>query len=253
MPETALLGERRQDVLVLTLNRPERRNALTVELVATLADHIAAAPADGVRAVILTGSAPAFCAGGDLADLSAVAERGALAVSETIYTRFHRLVRTIGSVPVPVIAAINGPALGAGLDLALVCDLRIAATDAVLASSWIAVGLVPGMGGASYLTRLAGGTRAAELVLTGRRIDAATAQAWGLLNEVVEPGILLDRALEVARELAGLPAPALARSKAALRRVLEAGLEDELAVLGAVQGSLLTSEDFARRSAPFRR
>ncbi|MDX6428636.1 MAG: hypothetical protein QOE54_1013 [Streptosporangiaceae bacterium] len=253
MPETALLGERRQDVLVLTLNRPERRNALTVELVATLADHIAAAPADGVRAVILTGSAPAFCAGGDLADLSAVAEQGALAVSETIYTRFHRLVRTIGSVPVPVIAAINGPALGAGLDLALACDLRIAATDAVLASSWIAVGLVPGMGGASYLTRLAGGTRAAELVLTGRRIDAATAQAWGLLNEVVEPGILLDRALELARELAGLPAPALARSKAALRRVLEAGLEDELAVLGAVQGSLLTSEDFARRSAPFRR
>ncbi|HEY0538176.1 MAG TPA: enoyl-CoA hydratase-related protein [Actinoallomurus sp.] len=253
MPETELLSERRQDALVLTLNRPRRRNALTVDLVATLADHIAAAPADGVRAVIITGSAPAFCAGGDLADLSGVAEEGALAVSETIYGRFHRLVRTIGSVPVPVIAAINGPALGAGLDLALVCDLRIAATDAVLASSWIAVGLVPGMGGASYLTRLAGGTRAAELVLTGRRIDAATAYGWGLLNEVVEPETLLDRARELADELAALPGPALARSKAALRRSLDAGMESELAALGAVQGTLLTSEDFVQRSAPFRR
>jgi 2-(1,2-epoxy-1,2-dihydrophenyl)acetyl-CoA isomerase len=240
-------------VSILTIDRPARRNALTVGLVAALADAVAAAPGEGTRVVVVTGSPPTFCAGGDLTDLSAVAERGALAVSETIYGQFHRLVRTISGVGIPVIAAVNGPALGAGLDLAAVCDLRLASEDASFASSWIAMGLVPGMGGALWLTRLLGGAGAAELVLTGRRIDAATAERWNLVNEVVPADRLHQRALEIAAELSALPATALARSKAALRRGLSEGAEAELAALGAIQGGLLTGREFADRAARFRR
>jgi 2-(1,2-epoxy-1,2-dihydrophenyl)acetyl-CoA isomerase len=250
-PELAV--EREGAVTVLRLDRPKRRNALTVDLVAALADAVAAAPREGARVVVLTGSDPVFCAGGDLTDLSAVADRGAIAVSETIYGQFHRLVRTIGEVGVPVVAAVNGPALGAGLDLAAVCDLRVASEEAVFASSWIGVGLVPGMGGALWLTRLLGGARAAELVLTGRRIDAATAERWNLVHEVVPADRLRARALELAGELAALPPVASARSKAALRRALTDGAEGELAALGAVQGSLLTGPEFAERAARFRR
>ncbi|MEU7814012.1 enoyl-CoA hydratase-related protein [Pseudonocardia sp. NPDC049154] len=248
------LSTRREgDTLVLTLDRPDRRNALTVALVSALADAVAAAPAAGARTVLLTGAPPVFCAGGDLTDLSAVADRGALAVSETIYGQFHRLVRTLGEVPVPVVAAVNGAALGAGLDLAAVCDLRVASSEAVFASSWIGVGLVPGMGGATWLTRLLGGARAAELVLTGKRIDAATAERWNLVHEVVEPDAVLDRALKLCADLAALPPVALARSKAALRRTLTEGADAELAALGAVQGSLLTGPEFAECAARFRR
>ncbi|MBN9111640.1 MAG: enoyl-CoA hydratase/isomerase family protein [Pseudonocardia sp.] len=249
---TGLLVEREDDVLVLTLDRPERRNALTVGLVAALAEAVATAPGAGARAVVLTGAPPAFCAGGDLTELSAIAAQGAMAVGETIYTRFHDLVRTITTTAVPVIAAVNGPALGAGLDLAAVCDLRIAGAGATFASSWIGVGLVPGMGGALWLTRLLGGARAAEMVLTGRRIDAATAELWNLVNEVVPDGAERTCATAWARELTALPPVALARSKQALRRALAQGADTELAALGSIQASLLTGPEFDERTARFR-
>ncbi|GHF35776.1 2-(1,2-epoxy-1,2-dihydrophenyl)acetyl-CoA isomerase [Amycolatopsis bartoniae] len=248
-----LLTERVDETLVVTLNRPARRNALTVALVTALGDVIETAPADQARAIVITGAPPVFCAGGDLTDLSAVADEGALAVSESIYGRFHRLVSAISESPVPVIAAVNGAALGAGLDLAAVCDFRIAASSAQFASSWINVGLVPGMGGAQWLTRLTGGARATELVLTGRTIDAVTAERWNLVHEVAEPHELMARAFELGKQLAALPPVALARSKAALRRTIADGLGPELATLGAVQGTLLTGPEFAERAARFRK
>ncbi|MFJ6852421.1 enoyl-CoA hydratase/isomerase family protein [Streptomyces sp. NPDC091271] len=246
--------ERRGPAALLTLDRPERRNALTPELVGRLADAVGEAGDDsGVAAVVITGEGSAFCAGGDLVALSAVAEGGARAVTDTVYGQFHRLVRALAAAPVPVIAAVNGPALGAGLDLALSCDLRCASTDAVFASSWIGAGLVPGMGGAHLLTRAVGSTRAAELVLTGRRVTAEEALGWGLVGEVVEPERLIARALERAEALAELSRPALYSSKAALRRALGADFESELAVLGAIQGGLLTSPEFRAAAAAFSR
>lgn len=244
--------ERRGSAALLTLDRPERRNALTPELVGQLADALTEAGDDpGVAAVVITGEGSAFCAGGDLVALSAVAEGGARAVTDTVYGRFHRLVRTLAAVPVPVIAAVNGPALGAGLDLALACDLRCASADAVFASSWIGAGLVPGMGGAHLLTRAVGSTRAAELVLTGRRVSAEEALGWGLVGEVVDPARLVARVLERAEALARLSRPALQSSKASLRRALGADFEGELAVLGAIQGGLLTSPEFRAAAAAF--
>ncbi|MEO3822713.1 enoyl-CoA hydratase-related protein [Actinomadura sp. B10D3] len=242
--------EQRASTLWLTLDRPERRNALTVELVEAVGDALAAADGEGeVRAAVITGAGSAFCAGGDLPSLSRVADGGAGAATDAIYSRFHRMVGLLGSVGFPVIAAVNGPAMGAGLDLALACDLRIAAEDARFASSWINVGLVPGMGGAHLLTRAVGSTRAAELVLLGRTIDASTAHTWGLVNTVVSADGLREEVDAVAERLASLSRPAVRSSKASLRRAGLGSFDAELAALGAVQGGLLAGDDFRAMAA----
>ena len=236
------------DVLLLTLGRPERRNALSVDTVSELADRIE--DAGTARTIILTGEGSTFCSGGDLASLSTLAEQGSLSVADGIYGSFHRLVKTLAGAP-PVVGAINGPALGAGLDLALCCDLRVAGRSATFASSWIGMGLVPGMGGAWGLGAAIGSTRAAEMLLLGRRVDVDTALSWGLVNEVTDDAELSDRAVAVARRLAELPAAALLRTKQSLRRSLATGFDDELTILGATQGTLLTHTDFRERAEQF--
>jgi len=245
-----LTSEKRGGQLWITLNRPGRRNALTVDLVGLVGDALEHAERDrDVRVVVLTGAGTSFCSGGDLPSLSAVAEEGARAATEAIYGRFHRMVRLLGSIGVPVIAAVNGPAMGAGLDLALACDLRVASTEARFASSWINVGLVPGMGGAHLLTRAIGATRATELVLTGRTIDAPTALEWGLVSSLAAPEDLVTEVETLASSLEGMSGPALASSKASLRRAGLLAFDAELAALGAIQGSLLASEEFKERTA----
>jgi 2-(1,2-epoxy-1,2-dihydrophenyl)acetyl-CoA isomerase len=209
--KTELRVDKRGDAVVLTLDRPQRGNTLTAPLVAALADAVQEAVFEKARAIVLTGSPPAFCAGGDLTYL------------------------------------------GAGLDLAAICDFRIASYEATFASTWINVGLIPGMGGATWLTRLVGGTRAAQLVLTGETIDATTAERWNLVNDVVAPDELIARSLQLAAHLSFLPPIALARSKAALRRAIMAGVESELDIVGGVQGGLLTGAEVADRAALFGR
>jgi 2-(1,2-epoxy-1,2-dihydrophenyl)acetyl-CoA isomerase len=250
---TDLVLQDRGSARWLRLNRPERRNALTVELTGALADAVVSAGSDvGVRAIVLTGSPPVFCAGGDLPALGELAEQGAIAVTDVIYRQFHRLVTALGAAPVPVIAAVNGPALGAGLDLALACDLRYAAASARFASSWISVGLVPGMGGAHQLTRAIGSTRAAEMVLLGKPISSTEAVAWGLVNAVADDAELEARVDDVTAAFAALSPAALSRTTAALRRARTHGFAEELAVLGAAQGALLAGEDFRAATARFR-
>lgn len=237
--------ERREAGLWLVLDRPQRRNALTLELVGALIDALTEPP-DDVRAVVLTGTGPAFCSGGDRADLVSVAAQGPIAVTDVVYARFQGLVRAIAAAEVPVIAAVNGPALGAGFDLSLACDLRVAAEEATFESAWVKLGLVPGLGGAHMLTRMAGATRAAELVLLGRPITAAQALEWGLVNAVVPAGDLAGHAAAMVATLASRSRPAVARSKAALRRARDAGMAEEFATLGAVQSSLAAGLDLAR-------
>ncbi len=246
--------ERRDDdVVELTLDRPHRRNALTAGLVSALASRLAGLATEEVRACVLAGGPPVFCAGGDLTDLNATIELGTLAMSEVVYQHFHRLVTTMAAVPFPVVAAIDGAALGAGLDLALSCDLRVASTRSTFASSWIGVGLVPGMGGAHLLTEAIGSARAHEMVLLGEPVEAGRALDWGLVSRVVEPAELAEATAAITRRLAGLPSVALARSKAALRRAAGRGLAEELAALGAIQAGLLTGPEFRDRTARFRR
>ncbi|MBA4025368.1 MAG: enoyl-CoA hydratase [Gordonia sp.] len=248
-----LLQEVRGKSLWLTLNRPEKRNSLTVDLVGRLADAVEAADRGGVvRSIVISGSGSVFCAGGDLVSLSEVAEAGSRAVTDIIYAQFQRLVRALEASSLPVIAAVNGAALGAGLDLAMACDLRVVSDRAVFASSWIGVGLVPGMGGAHLLTRAVGSTRAAELVLLGRRIEAGVALDWGLVNSVVPDGELATTVRKITEALAASSQPAIASSKASLRRAGAADFAHELAILGAVQGGLLTGEEFRAATARFR-
>ncbi|MET0521339.1 MAG: enoyl-CoA hydratase/isomerase family protein [Jiangellaceae bacterium] len=233
---------------VVTINRPERRNALTVEVVDALIEGFRGAEAGGLRSVVLTGAPPAFCAGGDLPSLSALAQQGSAVATDAIYQSFHGLVRALRDSPLPVVAAVSGPAFGAGLDLALCCDLRIGAADARFESTWIKAGLVPGMGGAHHLPNLIGGARAAQMLLAARRVDAPTALEWGLVSEVVD-GDVVARAEEIAEQIADLPRVALARTKASLRRALAHGLDNELAVMGAQQGQLLVSDEFLEVTA----
>lgn len=247
-----LRQQRRESALWLEIRRPERRNALSVELVRQLADAIEQAPRD-TRAAVITGSGSVFCSGGDLDDISEVADRGALAVTTMIYGQFHRLVNAIIRAEFPVIAAVNGPALGAGLDLALACDLRYATRETVLSSSWIGMGLVPGMGGAHMLVRTVGSTRASEIALLGERFDAEQGLRWGLLNAVVDPAELTTHVDAVVRAIAAKPQPAVAATKASLRRATDAALAQELSVLAGVQAGLLTGDDFRTLSARFRR
>ncbi|GAA5075300.1 2-(1,2-epoxy-1,2-dihydrophenyl)acetyl-CoA isomerase [Thermocatellispora tengchongensis] len=237
--------ERRDAGMWVVLDRPHRRNALTLDLAGALIDALSDPP-DDVRAVVLTGTGPAFCSGGDRADLVAVAAQGPIAVTDVVYARFQGLVRAIAAAEVPVIAAVNGPALGAGFDLALACDLRVAATEATFDCSWVKVGLVPGMGGAHMLTRTVGATRAAELVLLGRPIGAREALEWGLVNAVVPADDLIEHVSAMVATLASRSRPALARAKAALRRARDAGMAEEFATLGAVQSSLAAALDLER-------
>jgi 2-(1,2-epoxy-1,2-dihydrophenyl)acetyl-CoA isomerase len=250
-PGSEILSERQRTNLLLTVNRPGVRNALGPGTVSELAVAIESAPATGARTIILTGAGSSFSAGGDLPQIAAIAANGALAATDIIYGQFHRLVNALRTCPLPVIAAVNGPALGAGLDLALLCDIRIAARSASFASSWVSAGLVPGMGGAGLLSALIGGSRATSLVLTGRRISADTAEEHGLVDGVVADEDLLTYCNDLASSLADLSAVALARSKAALRRSIERDLDRELSTLGAVQGSLLTGPEFAAAAARF--
>jgi 2-(1,2-epoxy-1,2-dihydrophenyl)acetyl-CoA isomerase len=249
--DQAVLISASDRITVVTLNRPQRRNALNVATVSALTEAVQSA--QGGRAVILTGSGTAFCAGGDLVDIGAAAAEGAAAVMEMIYGPFHRLVHTLDQLSVPVVVAVNGVCLGAGLDLMLCGDLKLASADASFASSWIRMGLVPGMGGARGLVQSIGSARAAEMLLLGEPVTAQKALDWGLVNEVMPPETLMDHSLKRAAQLAELPKTALKYTRSALRRSLNAGLQAELDVLGATQGSLLTHEDFAAALARFRR
>jgi len=242
-----------EPVRVVTLNRPERKNVLNIALVDRLVLEIETAAKDRSAALLLTGSGDCFCAGGDLTEISSIAdEQGALGVTEMIYGHFHKLFHAVSDSPIPVVAAINGPALGAGFDLALCADLRLASESAAFASSWIKVGLVPGMAGAYQLSRIVGMGRAAEALLFGRQILADEALSWGLVNRVFPDDNLIEASLEFVSRLGSFSRAAISHTKQALRRANSFGLDTELAALRGVQGGLLTSIEFQQAAQRFR-
>ena len=183
-------------VAVLTLDRPAKLNALTGEMTATLAGHVAAVNADPqVRAVVLTGTGRAFCAGSDIAELDQYATPWEFGQRQD----YGDVLRTLRK---PVIAAVNGYALGGGLELALACDIRLAAETASFAAPEIKLGWIGGSGQSALLAHAVGPSNAALMLLTGDPIDAATALRWGLVSEVVTPDALRDRATALAAVIA---------------------------------------------------
>ena len=240
--------ERRGRVAVLTLNRPERLNALP-----DLEDGEAFAVAcetingdTGVSVVVLTGAGRAFSAGGDLkamAGRSALFEGSGADIRERYRRVVHRIVRALYGLEVPLIAAVNGPAMGLGCDIAGLADIRLASTEASFGVPFIKLGLIPGDGGAWLMPRNVGYARAAELLFTGRTIDAQTALSWGLVNRVVEPGALMDAALGLADEIASQPPRALRMAKALLRQGREASFDQLLEMSAAVQALAHLTDD----------
>ena len=240
--------DRQDRVMVLTLNRPDRLNALPDlddgEAFASVCEQINADP--GVSVAVLTGAGRAFSAGGDLkamAGRSALFEGSGAAIRERYRRVVHRIVRSLYGLEVPLIAAVNGPAMGLGCDIAGLADIRLASTDARFGVPFLKLGLIPGDGGSWLLPRNVGYARAAEMLFTGDAIDAETALAWGLVNRVVAPDALMDEALTLARQIAGQPPRALRMAKSLLRQGRDTNFDQLLEMSAAVQALAHLTDD----------
>ena len=193
-------------IATITLNRPERMNAFTWEMVDAWAEALVEAQRnDDVHVIIVTGAGKAFCSGGDIQSMGQRQERTPLMRKNELAGHVHRIPLALESVDKPVIAAINGAATGAGLDLALQCDLRFAAASARLGETYVRVGLVPGAGGTWFLPRLVGTAKALELFWTGDLIDAAEAERIGMVNKAVPDEELMGHVRAVAEKIARGP------------------------------------------------
>ena len=240
-PRDLVLCERVGSVARLVLNRPEARNALSRSLVAALRKEVAALSTQpGLTTLVLAGKGgKAFCAGADLK------ERLTLTLDETraFLDELGALVSAVADFPAPVIAAISGAALGGGLELALAADFRLADESAGLGLSEVRLGILPGAGGTQRLSRLCGIAVAKDLILTGRRIDAATALRLGLVSRVVPAGELQAAVAALCAELGAGGPLALAYAKRAIDRGFGQPLREALAIERACYDAVLGSED----------
>jgi len=251
-----VLQERDGAIATLTLNLPEKRNPISdPAMVDALDEALSAADGDiNVRAVILTGAGTAFSSGGDMKKMRAGEglRDGLPAQTRRNYKAgIQRLPLLFQALEVPVIAAVNGPAVGAGCDLACMCDIRIAADSARFAESFVKVGIVPGDGGAWLLPRVVGFSKACEMALTGEMIDARAALACGLVSRVVPDGELLETARRIAATIAANPPHAVRMTKRLLREGQTASLAGILEMSAAMQALAHATADHDEAVAAF--
>ncbi len=218
-----ILFEISDDVALLTLNRPDKLNAFSVDMHKEIRAAIKQAVKDKARALVITGAGRAFCAGADLGarDLSTDEELDLGGLLEKYY---NPLILTLKDLPMPVIGAVNGVAAGAGANIALACDLVFAARSASFIQAFIKIGLVPDAGGSFHLPRLIGMQRAMALAMTGDKLDAETAEAWGMIYKCVDDETLMDEVMGCARHLATQPT----RSIGLIKRLMTASLGNDL-------------------------
>jgi 2-(1,2-epoxy-1,2-dihydrophenyl)acetyl-CoA isomerase len=234
-------------VLTITLNRPDVLNAFNADLHRALAAALKEARADDVRAVVITGAGRGFCVGQDLTEFREAPGD----IGERLRGSYHPNILAIRALEKPVIAAVNGPAAGAGLSLACACDLRLASDAATFVPAFITIGLVPDSGGTYFVRRLLGTARAFEWMTSGRRLTAAEAHAWGLVSEVVEADALQARAAELAAGLAALPTRGIALTKRLFDHAEHATLEEQLEWEAQLQTVATRTDDFAEGVAAF--
>jgi 2-(1,2-epoxy-1,2-dihydrophenyl)acetyl-CoA isomerase len=240
----AVTVERDRSVAVVTMNRPGRRNALTRELKEALLDAVTEVGSDPtVRAVVLAGSGSAFCAGQDLGEHATALRADGSTALTTVEQHYNPIVRGLVGMPKPVIGAINGTCVGAGLGFALACDLRVAAEGARFATAFAAIGLSADSGLSAFLVHALGAARASELMLLGEPFTAQQAAEWGLVREVVPAAQVRDAALELAGGLAAGPTAAYAEIKKALAFGAVSSLEAALAAEAAAQARLGRTRD----------
>jgi len=221
--EKELLVEVKEGIAVLTLNRPQVHNAISMNMRQLLGEALEELNLnDEVRVLIVTGAGKSFCAGVDLKERKGMSEREVLKLREKGPVNQMKIINLFK----PVIAAINGNALAGGLELALACDIRIASANAVFGLPEISLGIIPGGGGTQLLPRLIGDAQAREMILTGGRIDAQTAERMGLVSRVVPPEELMNASVEMASKMKDFSPIALKNAKKALNRSREVGLTE---------------------------
>jgi 2-(1,2-epoxy-1,2-dihydrophenyl)acetyl-CoA isomerase len=239
----------------IELNRPETLNAWNGQLGRDLLAAVtAAAEDDGVRAVVLTGAGRAFSAGAELRDLSGREERtpdGHPDVRRVLTERYHPIITTIRTMPKPVLAAVNGPAVGIGLSLALASDLVVAAESAYLLLAFVNIGLVPDGGSSLFVPTRVGFARATEMAMLGERIPAAQALEWGLVNRVVPDAAFADEVTALRERLAAGPTRSYAGTKRQLNAWLYARMEEQLELEADLQQEMAGSPDFYEGVAAF--
>lgn len=243
-----LLYDQDGHIVTITFNMPETRNALTdqdlcADIVAAM-QRINADPS--VRCAIVTGAGKAFSSGGNLKHMkekSSIFGGDAIAAKDGYRNGIQRVARAMWDCEVPLVAAVNGPAYGAGCDTTCLCDIRIASTSATFAENFARVGLISGDGGAWLLPRQIGLSRAAEMTFTGDPVDAETALAWGLVSKVVAPENLIGEAQALARRIAVNPPRQLRMAKRLLREGLNTRLDSLLELAAAYQGACHQTED----------
>src|SRR5919204_19054 len=234
-------------VLTLTLNRPDVLNAFDSAMHRAFAGGLKEARDPEVRAVVVTGAGRGFCVGQDLGEFREA--RGD--IGDHLRSNYHPNVLAIRALEKPVIAAINGPAAGAGLSLACACDLRIAADSASFVPAFIGIGLVPDSGGTHFVRRLLGPARAFEWMTSNRRLTAAEAHAWGIVSEVVEAEALPARSAELAAFYAELPTRGVAMTKRLFDHADTATLDEQLELEAQLQSVATRTEDFHEGVAAF--
>ena len=246
MNESPVLVQRREGYRVITLNRPQRLNAFDEAMHRALRDALAEAESDpACRALLLTGAGRGFCAGQDLSDRAVAPGAEPVDLGASIEQNYKPLVLGLRALPLPVVCAVNGVAAGAGANIALACDIVLAARSASFVQSFAKIGLVPDSGGTWYLPRLVGPARARGLALTAEPLPAEKAEAWGLIWRTVDDADLMAEAEKLCAAFAAAPTVGLALIKRALDESWDNDLESQLELERELQRQASLTPDYA--------
>ena len=238
-------------VLTITLNRPDKLNSFTADMSQALQAALREATHENVRAVLLTGAGRGFCAGQDLSDRMVVAHGGSIDLGETIENNWSPVIRAIRDLPKPVVCAVNGVAAGAGANLALGCDIVLAARSAKFIQPFCKLGLVPDAGGTYHLPRLLGEARAKALAMLGDAISAEQAEAWGMIWKVYDDAALMAEAAKLVRHLGTQPTFGFGLVKQAIHASAAHTLDQQLDLERDLQRKAGHSPDYAEGVAAF--
>ena len=243
----SVLYEQDDRIVKITLNRPDTRNALSGDIIEGLVEYIQKADKDkNVGCVILTGAGKSFSSGGNLQEIKDMTTKDQMTQAQLEdWYRFgiQKIPLTMNSIDVPVVAAVNGHAIGAGNDLCTMCDIRIAGEDAKFSESFLRIGIIPGDGGSWFLPKIIGLARANEMILTCDVLDANKALDWGLVSKVVPNENLIVEAQQLAKKIATQPPEASRRAKRLLRMSQNVPLQDALEMAASQQSMLQQLDD----------
>jgi 2-(1,2-epoxy-1,2-dihydrophenyl)acetyl-CoA isomerase len=251
MSNETILFEIESGIARLTLNRPDKLNSFNTQMHGEVRQALAAIPGSDARVLVLTGAGRGFCAGQDLGDRAVAPGAQGVDLGESLENRYNPLVLTLHNLPMPVIGAINGVAAGAGANIALACDIVIAARSANFVQAFSKLGLIPDSGGTWFLPRLVGDARAMGLALLGNKLPAEQAAAWGLIWQCVDDAELAGTVDALARQFAVAPTRGLAATKSALRRSWQHSFKEQLELERDMQRELGRSGDYAEGVAAF--